>query len=54
MLRIFLTIAVNAATREKSFSKIKLIKSYLRSSMSTLLLRNLTTLSMEQQFTDVI
>jgi len=31
MLRIFLTIAVSVATCEKSFSKLKLIKDYLRS-----------------------
>ena len=45
MLRIFLIIAVSGATCERSFSKLKLIKSYLRSSMSTLRLRNLATLS---------
>jgi len=53
MLRIFLTIAVSVATCcERSFSKLKLIKNYLRSSMSTLRLRNLATLSIEQQLTD--
>ena len=31
MLRIFLTIAVSVATCERSFSKLKLIKDYLRS-----------------------
>ena len=36
MLRIFLTIAISAATCQKSFSKLTLIKNYLRSSMSTL------------------
>jgi len=54
MLRIFLTIAVSVATCERSFSKLKLIKNYLRSSMSTLRLRNLATLSAEQQLTDEI
>ena len=54
MLRIFLKIAVSGATRERSFSKLKLIKNYLRSSMSTLRLRNLATLSIEQQLTDNI
>ena len=52
MLRIFLIIAVNGAICERSFSKLKLIKNYLRSSMSTLRLRNLATLSVEQQLTD--
>ena len=35
MLRIVLTIAVSVATCERSFSKLKLVKKYLRSSMST-------------------
>ena len=38
----------------RSFSKLKLIKNYLRSSMSTLRLRNVATLSIEQQLTDKI
>jgi len=54
MLRIFLTIAVSVTTCERSFSKLKLIKNYLRSNMSTLRLRNLATLSIEQQLTDNI
>jgi len=54
MLRIFFTIAVSVATCERSFSKLKLIKNYLRSSMSAWLLRNLATLSIEQQLTDNI
>ena len=56
LLRIFLTIAVSVATCERSFSKLNLIKNYLRSnySMSTLWLRNLATLSTEKQLTDNI
>jgi len=54
MLRIFLIIAVSGATCERNFSKPKLIKNYLRSSMSTTWLRNLATLSVEQQLTDNI
>jgi len=54
MLRIFVTIAVSVATCEGSFSKLKLIKNYLRSSMSVLRLRNLATLFIEQQLTDKI
>ena len=50
ILRIFVTIAVSCATCEGSFSKLKLIKNYLRSSMSALRLRNLATLSIEQWF----
>jgi hypothetical protein len=33
-LQILLTLAVSVASCERSFSKIKLIKSYLRSAMS--------------------
>jgi len=51
MLRIFITVAASVATCEKSFSKLKLIKNYLRSSMSTLRLRNLAIPSIEQQLT---
>jgi len=38
----------------RSVSKLKLIKKYLRSSMSTLQLRSLATLFVEQQLTDNI
>ena len=54
MLRIFLAIAVSVATCERSFSKLKLIKNFFRTSMNTLRLRNLATLSIEQQLTDNI
>ena len=54
MLRIFLTIVVSLITCERGFSKLKLIKNCLRSSMSTLRLRNLATLSVEQQSTNKI
>ena len=50
MLRIFLTIAVSVSTCKRSFSKLKLIKNYLRSSVSTLRLRNLSELSIEHGF----
>jgi len=52
MLRMFLTIAVSVAACERTFSKLKLTKNYLRSSMSTLQLRNLAVL--EQKLTDEI
>jgi len=54
MQRIFLTIAVSVTTCERSLSKVKLVKNYLRSSMSTLQLGNLATLSIEQQFTNKV
>lgn len=54
LLRIFLTIAVSVATCERSFSKLKLIKNYLRSTMSTLRLRNLAILSIEREISDVV
>ena len=49
MLRIVLTIAVSVATSKRSFSKLKLIKNYLRSSISALWLRNLATLPIEPE-----
>jgi len=54
MLRVFLTIAFSAAACERCFSKLKLIKNRLRSSISTLRLRNLAILSVEQLLTDEI
>jgi len=50
ILRIFLAIAVSAATCQKSFSKLTLIKNYSRSSMSTLQLRNPALLSMSNNW----
>ncbi|CAH2092540.1 unnamed protein product [Euphydryas editha] len=52
ILRIFLTIAISNASCERSFSKLKLIKNYLRSTMSTLRLTNLAILSIEQDVCD--
>ncbi|CAH2085853.1 unnamed protein product [Euphydryas editha] len=54
MLRIFLTIAISNASCERSFSKLKLIKNYLRSKMSTLRLTNLAILSIDQEVCDAI
>jgi len=55
MLRIFPLIAGSFATCDKSCPKLKLIKNYLRSILSTWRLRNLAILSIiEQRFTDKI
>jgi hypothetical protein len=44
-----LTIPVTVASAEKSFSKLKLIKSYLRSTMSQERLNGLAILSIEKK-----
>jgi len=49
MLRIMLTTPVSVASAECSFSKLKLIKNYLRSSMSQERLEGLVMLSIEQE-----
>ena len=45
LLRIFLTRAISVASCERSFSKLKLIKNYLRSTMSQTRLTDLAILS---------
>ncbi len=47
LLLLFLTIPVTVACAERSFSKLKLIKTYLRSKMSQSMLTNLAILSIE-------
>ena len=46
-LRIFLTLPVMVATAERSFSKLKLIKNYLRSTMGQERLVDLAILGIE-------
>ncbi|KAL4089763.1 hypothetical protein QTP88_024734 [Uroleucon formosanum] len=53
-LRIFLTMPVTTATCERSFSKLKLIKNYLRSTMGQERLSNLAILSIEQEIASKI
>ncbi|XP_045480925.1 zinc finger MYM-type protein 1-like [Harmonia axyridis] len=47
-LRIFLTLPVTTATCELSFSKLKLVKTYLRSSIGQERLANLAIISIER------
>ena len=48
-IKLFLTIPVTVASAERSFSKLKLIKTYLRSSMSQERLSGLAILSIENK-----
>ena len=52
--RILLTIPVTVASGERSFSKLKLIKSYLRSTMSQERMNGLAMLSIEKALVDDI
>lgn len=51
-LRILLTIPVTAASAERSFSKLKIIKNYLRSTISQDRLVGLATISIEHEIAD--
>ena len=53
-LQILLTIAVSIASCERSFSKLKLIHSYLRASMGQTRLCDLALLSIEREMTEEI
>jgi len=48
-LRILLTMPVTVATGERSFSKLKVIKNYLRSTMKQERLTNLSIISIERE-----
>lgn len=48
-LILYLTLPVTSASAERSFSKLKLIKTYLRSTMSQSRLSGLATLSIEHE-----
>ena len=52
--RILLTISVIVATAERSFSKLKLIKTYLSSSMSKERLNGLALIAIENEILDKV
>ncbi|XBI11435.1 hypothetical protein VPH35_138496 [Triticum aestivum] len=52
--RIFFTMPVTVASAERSFSKLKLLKNYLRSTMSQERLNGLATLCIEKNLVDEI
>ena len=52
--RIFLTMCISIASCERSFSKLKLVKTYLRSTMSQIRLTSLAILSREREITNVM
>ena len=51
-MRISLTVPVMVASGERSFSKLKLIKTYLRSTMLQSRLSSLGTLSIENEIAE--
>jgi hypothetical protein len=52
--RILLTIPVTVASAERSFSKLKLLKSYLRSTMTQERLNGLATIAIENDVLEKI
>ena len=51
---IFITIPITVAKAEHSFSKLKIIKNYLRNSMSQNRLSNIAVLNIERERTNEI
>lgn len=51
-LKILLTMPVTVASGERSFSKLKLIKDYLRSTMTQERLTNLATIAIEREIVE--
>ena len=54
LYRIFLTLPINSAGAERSFSRLKLIKSYVRSTMDEERLSGLASIAIERQFTSEV
>ena len=54
VLRIYLTMCISVTSCEISFSKLKLVKSYLRSTMSQIRITSLSILSIERDITNVM
>ena len=52
LVRIYLTIPVTTATGERSFSAVRCIKTYLRSTMSQQRLNNIMLLNVHKDLTD--
>lgn len=52
--RIYLSIPITSASAERSFSKLKLVKTYLRSTMGQERLTSLSLLSIEHELTENI
>jgi hypothetical protein len=52
--RVLLTIPVTVASAERSFSKLKLLKSYLRSTMTQERLNSLATIAIESEILEKI
>ena len=53
-LRIFLTLPVTVASCERSFSKLKIIKNYLRSTMGQERLSGLAVISIERDISTTV
>ena len=51
-LRLFLTLPVSVASAERSFSKLKLIKNYLGSTIGQNRLRSLASMSIESDIAE--
>ena len=53
LLHIYLTVPVTTATAERSFSALRRIKTYLRSTMSEERLNNLMLLHVHKELSDI-